>query len=193
MAFIEREGLDCDTTTALGGINKRTGKPNPKSVEGYFIGSRQVDSAMSKTGKAYIHVLKTADGNTGVWGKTDLDRKLDGAVVGAMTRLTFTGTRPATKPGLKPMFKFKVEQDLKDVIEVSNFETQVANDDAPEATEGYAEGYDGDEASVDSDEYATDEVVAARPTAPRTAAKTPDLAQQEKVKKLLSGTRTRSA
>src|SRR3954468_6708897 len=108
MGFREVQTLDAEVTIALGGRNKKTGKANPTSAEGYFLGSRQVDSKKSKNGKASIHFLQTAEGNLGVWGKTDLDRKLSAVTPGTMVRITQSGM-VATPNG--DMYKYKVEID----------------------------------------------------------------------------------
>src|ERR1035437_1599758 len=109
MAFKEIASLDADNTTALGGINKKTGKPNPKTAEGYYLGTRTVESKMSNSGEAKIHFLQTSKGNLGIWGKTDLDRKIATVTLGAMIRITQTGKQAV--PGKQDMYKFKVEID----------------------------------------------------------------------------------
>lgn len=139
MAFKEVTDLNPDTTVSLGGTNKKTGKANAKQVEGYFLGSRKVEDRKKKSGFSYIHVFQTSKGNLGVWGKTDLDRKMLGAAPGAMTRVTVTGTVPTPNGD---MYKFKVEIDADNSVEVN----------APaEAQEVTAEGYN-DDAVIDNDD-----------------------------------------
>jgi hypothetical protein len=116
MGFKEVATLDADNTVALGGRNKKTGKNNPTKAEGYYLGSRKVESKKSKTGYAFIHFLQTTNGNLGVWGKTDLDRKLTSVTPGTMVRITQTGMQ-ATPNG--DMYKYKVEQDSTNTIDVS--------------------------------------------------------------------------
>lgn len=118
--FKEVQDLSPDVTTAIGGINGKTGKKNPSSLEGYYLGKRVVEDSKKRTGKAYIYVFQTDKGSVGVWSKTDLDRKMNAAVVGAMTRITCTGTTPTSKGD---MYKYKVELDTDNSIEVTGAET----------------------------------------------------------------------
>ncbi len=117
MGFKELASLDADVTTPIGGVNKKTGKKNPSSVEGYYLGTREVESKKSKNGLSKIHFLQTDKGNVGVWGKTDMDRKLDGVTPGCMIRITHTGMQP-TPNG--EMYKYKVEVDEDNTIQVSS-------------------------------------------------------------------------
>jgi len=117
MAFKTVSALDADTTISLGGMNKKTGKKNPTQVEGYYLGKKEVDSPKAKTGKAYLYIFQTSAGNVGVWGKTNLDRKMSQAVVGQMTRVSQSGTQE-TKNG--PMYLYSVTQDDENTIEVAN-------------------------------------------------------------------------
>lgn len=116
MAFKTLTSLDADTTISLGGFNKKTRKDNPTSVEGYYIGNRKVDSKKAKNGFCYIHFLQTPKGNLGVWGKTDLDRKLLQVTPGTMVRASFEKMVP-TPNG--EMYKYKVEVDDENAIEVN--------------------------------------------------------------------------
>lgn len=187
--FKEVSSLDADITTALGGINKKTGKPNPTTMTGYFIGSREVDSKMSKTGKAAIHVLQTPQGNVGVWGKTDLDRKLSQVTPGSMIRITQNGKQEI--PGKNPMYKFKVEVDSSDTIEVSLPQEEAPNAefDAPFGTDQAGDGVP----YYDHGDDLTDEVEPVRPVAPARAAQVPTSAQQQKVKDLLAKSRNKTS
>lgn len=181
MAFKEVNSLDADTTISLGGTNKKTGKANPTKVEGYYLGSRTVPSPMSKTGTAFVHVFQTASGNTGVWGKTDLDRKMQAATPGAMTRVTQNGLAPA-KPGKQAMYKFKVEIDEENTIEVAGFPNN--EDTADGSTEPSFD--EVGETGLDDEDEALDEVQPVR-TAPRPTANSVDAARQAKVAALLAG------
>ncbi len=115
MAFKEVSSLEADTTISLGGFNKKTGKANPTKVEGYFLGKKEVSSPRSKTGKSSLYILQTAKGNVGVWGKTDLDRKMGSVVPGTMIRVTQNGTRPTPNGD---MYTYKVEYDDSNRVEV---------------------------------------------------------------------------
>lgn len=144
MGFKERTSLDADTTTAIGGQNKKTGKKNPSTIEGYYLGSREVESKKSKNGKASIHFLQTSKGNVGVWGKTDLDRKISGVEPGAMVRITHTGMQ-ATPNG--EMYKYKVEVDEDNTVEVSAAPQEDSSDEVE----------DSDVSSDDNDSYDSSE------------------------------------
>lgn len=176
MAFQTVSDLSTETAVALGGFNKKTRQENPTTITGYFIGSKEVDSPKSKTGKAKLHVFQTAEGNIGVWGKTDLDQKLRGATVGALTRVTFTGMQETKN---NPMYKYRVEVDKSDVIEITDGGTtgSAYADDGVETGASYSEEEGDDE---------LDAAPPARATAPRTAARQPSAESQSKVQELLS-------
>jgi hypothetical protein len=113
MGYKEVTNLDADLIIALGKTDKRTGKKYPKQAEGYYLGCRSVES---KRGKSKIHFLQTANGNLGLWGTMDLNRKLGEAAPGSMVRITSTGTKPTPKGD---MYIYKVEVDADNSIEVS--------------------------------------------------------------------------
>lgn len=116
MAFTAVTSLDADTTIAIGGFNKKLKKDNPTEAEGYYLGTKVVDSAKSKSGKACLHILQTPDGNLGVWGKTDMDRKLSQVEPGTMTRISY---RTMKKVPTGEMYIFNVEVDKGNTIEVN--------------------------------------------------------------------------
>ncbi len=131
MAFKQLQSLDAETTISLGGYNKKAKKENPTSIEGYYLGNKQVEDSKNADKKNTIYYLKTAKGNVAVWGKTDMDRKMSGAKVGVMTRITHTGMKP-TKNG--EMYVYSVEVDADNTIEVEpNGAVRSAsyNDDEP--------------------------------------------------------------
>lgn len=113
MAFKEVASLDADVTIAIGKKNKETGKPYPKQAEGYYLGFRAV---ANKRGESTLHFLQTEAGNLGVWGTTDLDRKLKAVVPGTMVRVTSNGTKPTPNGD---MYIYKVELDESNTIDVS--------------------------------------------------------------------------
>lgn len=120
MAFKQVQDLGTDMAVKLGGVDKKTGKKNPTQIEGYFLGTREIDSKFSKTGKAALHVLQTPKGNVGVFGKTDLDRKMTSVSPGTMVRITQSGSVPTNKGN--DMLKFTVEVDEDNTIEVGAME-----------------------------------------------------------------------
>lgn len=193
MAFKEVQNLDAENTISLGGFNKKTRKENPTTAEGYFLGSKTVASPKSKTGQAFLHILKTPSGNLGVWGKTDLDRKLATVTPGNLVRITQNGMVPL--PGGNEMYKFKVEVDTANCIEVSAAPSTVQS--SAQANKEFGHDNYTDEAYVEedisADESALDEIVPARPTRAVKAAAAPTTAAQNRVKELLNKNRSRSA
>lgn len=172
MGFKEVVDLECESTIALGGINRKTGKANPTQVEGYFLGSKEVESRKSKTGKAKLHVLLTSKGKLGVWGKTDLDRKLNNVTAGVMVRLTQDGMVPTPNGD---MYKYRVEIDEENKTEVGIQSSPAKYYDESE-----------EEQSLDSDETASDEVEYTPARAPARAAEAPSAARQSAVREMLS-------
>lgn len=150
MGFKEVQSLDADVVIALGKKDKNTGKAYPKQIEGYYLGSRKVEN---KRGESALHFFQTAEGNVGVWGTTDLNRKLSSAPIGAMIRATSTGTKP-TPNG--EMYTYKVEVDEDNTIEV---ETLAAG--AVTAESEYDSSTNEDDSNENEDEEQTAALVAA--------------------------------
>jgi len=148
MAYEEVTDLGTDNVIALGGFNKKLRKDNPTSIEGYFLGSREVPSKLSKTGLAKIHVFQTAKGNVGVWGKTDIDAKLASVTPGTMTLVKFDKMMP-TKTG--EMYKYKVAVDKDNTIEVSGT-TTTTTVEAADSDESYAASGDVSESTEDDED-----------------------------------------
>lgn len=136
MGFKEITSLDAENTISLGGYNKKLRKENPTEVEGYYLGSRKVTSTKNSQGFSSLHVFQTAEGNLGVWGKTDMDRKLGQVTVGTMTKVEFTGMK-ATKNN--DMYTYKVQVDSDNTIEVKG------SDNGPSNYEEVEEGNDTEE------------------------------------------------
>lgn len=181
MAFKELADLNCENATALGGTDRKSGKKNPTSIEGFFIGSRDVASPKSKTGFAALHVFQTAKGNQGVWGKTDLDSKLRGVTPGCLVRVTFTGMQETKN---NPMYKFRVEVDADNTIDVATADagsTAEDQDGSGESEDSYEE-----EADVGEDEAPADVISAARAQAPRRPVTAPSAEAQARTQALLA-------
>lgn len=151
MGFKEVNSLDADRTTALGGIDKKTGKKNPTKEEGYYLGSRKVES---RKGTSNIYFLQTPEGTLGIWGKTDLDRKMLGATLGAMVRITQSGM---VKTPNGDMYKFKVEQDLDNTIEVS----EVSESSSSSSNSSDEESYESEDSDSDYESDDSSNLVAA--------------------------------
>lgn len=179
MAFETLADLDCSVTTALGGRDKKSGKANPTELTGYFIGTRQVNSPKSKTGLSALHVFQTEKGNVGVWGKTNLDAKLQGVTPGFMTRITFTGMKETKN---NPMYTYRVEVDKADSIDVTAIQSSASTEEG-DADSG--DQYEADEGS-ELPEDDVDQLPPPRATRPSTAARPATAAQQATVKDLLS-------
>lgn len=182
MAFKQVLDLDADVTTALGGVNKKTGKKNPTQVEGYYIGSRNVESKKAKTGFAKLYFFQTKEGMLGVWGKTDLDRKMAQVKPGTMTLVKQSGTVPTPNGD---MYKFTVAVDTDNTIEVD-----LPASDNNTAEETSTEAYASEE--TEEEEEAPDEITPARATPPARPASAPDAARQARVQALLSAGKARS-
>lgn len=134
MAFQEVNDLNTDVTISLGGTNKKTGKANPTKIEGYYLGKKEVEDRKKKSGKSYIYVFQTPKGNVGVWGKTDMDRKMEAATEGFMLRVSHTGM--AQTPNGE-MYKYKVEFDSENTIPVlSKGSSNTAYEEPVEASFG---------------------------------------------------------
>ena len=114
MAFKEVTSLDADLVVAIGKPTKKGQPENPDQAEGYYLGKRLVEN---KRGSSQLHVLQTAEGNLGIWGTTDMNRKLASVTVGTMVRITANGTK-STKNG--DMYMYRVESDPDNTIEVTN-------------------------------------------------------------------------
>lgn len=143
MSFVEVASLDADRVVALGKIDKTTNKPYPKQAEGYYLGSRAVES---KRGESRLHFLQTAQGNLGVWGTMDLNRKLGAVTTGTMVRITSTGTKPTPNGD---MYTYKVEADTNNTIDVScitSTESSQDDTDSDDSSTDYNTNYDDQEA-----------------------------------------------
>lgn len=174
MGFKEVLDLDANMTISLGGRDKKTGKPNPTQAEGYFLGSKQVVSKRAKTGFSYLHILQTEEGNLGIWGKTDLDRKIRSVPAGAMTRITQSGMQ-VTENG--DMYKFRVEVDADNSIDVSSISSSDRNDTQDVVTS---------DTEDHEEEAALDEPNLVKTAPPKVAASTPTSSQQSRVQALLN-------
>lgn len=149
MGFKTVSSLDADVTIAIGKKDKTTGKDYPKQAEGYYLGSRTVEG---KRGPSVLHFLQTSKGNLGVWGTTDLNRKVSAVQPGTMVRITSTGTK-ATPKG--DMFTYKVEVDVENTIVVEVSASQPATEDDADASDANdSDGGYNDTTSDDSEDEA---------------------------------------
>lgn len=178
MAFKEVVSLDCDIDYAIDGrMNKKTGKKNPTSIEGFFLGTKTVPG--SKYGDSTLHVFSTPDGNTGIWGKTDLNRKLRGVEPGLLVRAELTGKKNTSNG---EMYTFRVQVDKEQSIEVGGLETHAATESAP----SFSSDDDFNQEFEDSEAEVEETALPPRAVAPKQPAQTPSLDQQAQVRALLS-------
>lgn len=159
MAYKKITDLHADVTITLGGLNKKLGKQNPTKVEGFFIGTKDIPDTKKKSGISTLYYFQTPKGVVGVWGKTDMDRKMKQATLGLMTLVTQTGMQD-TPNG--PMYKFEVAQDDSLATEVAQLATEEQEEVATTANFN-----EEDDADLYDDEQAVDEVPLERPKAPR--------------------------
>ncbi len=151
MAFKSVNSLDADITFSLGKLDKKTGKTGPETVEGYYLGTRTVEGG--KYGPSKLHFLQTGKGNVGVWGKSDMDKKLSAVTPGTMVRLSKNGTRE-TKFGTQQIFKVEIDEDNTIEVEVQESSASVAADE---------DDVDGNTAYSQEDSSYQEEVQAAPP------------------------------
>lgn len=114
MAFQKVRVLDSDVTISLGKLNATTGKTDPKSIEGYYLGFKNVETSFGET---KLHHFETQSGVVAVWGAHKLDSGLSQVSIGNMVRAEFTGLGKASK-GRKPSRQFDIQQDPDNKIDV---------------------------------------------------------------------------
>lgn len=159
MGYKTVDSLDADLTYSLGKRNKTTGKTDPETAEGYYLGCRLTEGG--KYGPSKLHFLKTPKGNLGVWGKSDMDKKLANVQPGTMVRITTAGTR-STPRGDQHVFK--VEVDADNTIEVAS---NIGQQASPAA---YDDGGDNDnDVSPDQEDFDQDAALIAAERAAKAA------------------------
>jgi hypothetical protein len=168
MAYVTKFDGSTDKTVTLGK------EGDPKSIEGYFLGSKVTPDTGYGEGK--LHIFQTEEGSVGIWGKTRLNTLLTSDIVGQMTLVTFTGMiMPKTK-GRRPSYGFKVQHDPSNKIDTSNINLSAS---LP------ADEDDGEEDNLNSSE----ETYASKAPAPRAPANAPDAEKRARVQALLTGKR----
>lgn len=116
MAYEELKDV---TGIKLGGTNKKTGKPNPTRLEGYFIRVEERINKFNKDKPQKFYVFQTAEGDVGLYGTAGIDREMRKATPGRMTLVIETGETLDTGKG-NPMKVYVVKQDKSNAIEVDN-------------------------------------------------------------------------
>ncbi len=152
MAYRTKFDGTTDTTIKLGGPG------NPTSIEGYFLGTRDIPDQGYGPGK--LHIFQTQEGSVGVWGKTNSNRLLTPDIVGQMVLLTFTGMGEKKK-GKNPAYNYSVQHDPENTMDVTGINV---NSSEPEGLD--------DETDGGNDVEETAPVV----TAPRPKVTTPSVA-----------------
>jgi hypothetical protein len=103
-----------------------------QELEGYYIGSKTVNSGM---GPSKLHVLQTAEGSVGAWGSAQLDAKLaqiQAENPGAKVFIKYTKKIKVPKGMMKV---FEVEYDDEDRIDVGGTQVNFRDASEPEAEE----------------------------------------------------------
>ncbi len=190
MAFKKKLDANAETATALGGKNGQ-GKANPTSIEGYYLGAKSVETDY---GPAKLHIFQDAETgtNTGVWGKTNMNRLLSPELVGQMCQVSFTGMGKAQK-GRRPPYNYEVLHDEDNRIDTAgiNLTAEASEEPDYDTTSHNTSGsqYDDESDSVDpeDDEKPVDELPPRRATPPRAAAVAPNAAAVARTQSLLNG------
>ncbi len=143
MAYEVVNDLSADTTIAIGGRDSKTDKLNPTQIEGYYLGQRQVQN---KDGtNSTVHFFQTPEGNIGVWGKADSNRKLAVVPVGRMTLVKFENKVKTAKGTM--MYKYSVASDPDNTIDVGTM--------AGATTKKPSVALDEDDNTVDTESYSS--------------------------------------
>lgn len=141
MAYEKLADLSTDTVYKIGGVDSKTGKPNPIEIEGYYLGSRTVPN--NNGGTSAIHVFQTPKGNIGAWGTADLNSKLGSVALGTQTLVEYKGKRKLT--GGKTKHMYDVSVDKNNTVDVPKLTAGAANDVVE-----YADDSETDDDTVDS-------------------------------------------
>lgn len=179
MAFQTKPKLNAETAVVLGGKDD-AGKSRPRTLEGYFLGTRITPDSGYGPGK--LHIFQTKDGNVGVWGKTDLNNQLTSELTGACLRVTFTGMSNPKK-GRRPGYLYQVEVDYDNKIDVSGINVNAAPEEEP--------NYGDDDNDVDADAFESpeEETPPQRVVSPKQAAQVPTNSRKAELEAKLAAMR----
>ncbi len=166
MAYEKVSDLSTDTVVKLGGLNSKTGKPNPTTIEGYFLGSREVKS---ETGISVIHIFQTPKGNEGIWGTADINNKLAQLTPGTMTLVNYKEKRKLA--GGKTKHVYDVMFDKENTIEVVTPKSQTFAQPNSDADEEYVNQHTGSAVETLEEDNSQDEEVVALEAASAAARK----------------------
>ncbi len=139
MGYIKKFNGSVDKAIQLGG------EGNAKSIEGYFLGSKDTQSDY---GPGKLHVFQTKDGTVGVWGKTRMNNALTEDLKGQMVRVTFTGMIQPSKKGRRPSYGYDVEHDPENIMDVTGVSLSTTTSEADEE-EGDDNDWNGEDTSTE--------------------------------------------
>jgi hypothetical protein len=173
----------------LGGINSKTGKENPLSVEGYYV---RKDKFQTKFGLKDVYTLANKDGEISVLGGTNLHQQFQHQKC-KLGRYTWITDLQETKPMDKgnPMKLYRVEQNPEDCIDPALYDLH-GFDQAKYSSGSSSEDANGDDWQDQLDDV-SDEVIPPPPVAPRAPATAPSAERQAKVQALLKGSRAKAS
>lgn len=183
MGYQKKADLATETVIQLGGTNSKTGKANPSSVEGYYLGAK---TTQSDFGEGKLHIFQTANGNVGVWGKTNSNRLLSSEHVGQMCKLVFTGMGKPQK-GRKPPYSYELFFDQDNSISVATAAVEAFGEESAESNEYASEVSEDIIEDFAAEEEVLDEVPPARVAFPKKAAKPATSETRAKLQTLLNG------
>lgn len=137
MSYEKMTDLGTDKVYALGGVNSKTNEKNPLQVEGYYLGSRNVQTT---NGPSVIHVFQTPKGNEGVWGTKKLNDNLNKSVIGKAVLVKYSGKVKIAGGKTQHTYEFFVDRD--NTIAVSEAAADEGFDDTDDSTGGDTDAAD---------------------------------------------------
>lgn len=173
--------LTTNVTITLGGAVEETGKPNPTSAVGYYLGTKsfeKLDTRSNEMKTKTLNFLLTGDGIIGVWGgKSVIDSGFSKADIGVKLEIEYLGLTKSKKPGGYKYHNFRFDAVPEDTL---SFE------ELAKYTSGLGIGGDTSEkadmdSEEDTDEDVEDSVPYKSPAAPAIAAAKASEAKQSSV------------
>lgn len=128
MAYITKFDGKTDNVINLGNKDKST--DNPTSIEGYYLGTKEIPDSGYGVGK--LHLFQTKSGTVGVWGKTNSNRLMTPDLVGSMVLLSFTGMGERRK-GKNPAYEYSLQYDPQNKTDTSSVDLSYTKPDADES------------------------------------------------------------
>lgn len=173
MGYERVVSMNFDKTIGMGGVDKKTGKPRPTRIEGFYLGKTSVTIKDKPT---TVYGFLTPEGTVGVYEKEGLRREMLGAKVGLMTLVVQEGMRPTNH---QPMYIFEVSQDKTRSIDVNSSETSSPNSE-------FEDGDASEELLLDESSEEAQEEVHTAPRPPVRTAVTPSAESQAKIRAALA-------